>query len=373
MTHERTIESPRIDRRTVVAGALASTLLTIGRGEAFANESATPSASPAGDLRLLPLPPSDLGAPTIAAPTASTADSAMTLADATAPYTNDYGTDAAPGVFPRTIRSANGETTLESRPARIVCLELGSIDALFTLGITPVGIVDPAPLPLTPELDAFLADVPRIATWAEIDLEAVIAAKPDLIIADASREDPLGDIAPTITLFRANSGMVWREVFAMVVLALGDEAKGAAVVEKYEDAVRTLNAKLPDPRPSMSFIRVQAENLRYMLRSNFAGRILTDLGIPRPTAQNVDDFALMNMSLETLGEYADGDLIVVATDAGDPAKAYLDQMLASPIWQTLSAVKNDRVIQVDSAIWIGGVGYAGAHLVLDDIAKILTA
>lgn len=323
--------------------------------------------------RLLPLSPAELGAPDIPPPAVSAAESAMSLEDATEPYINDYGTDAAPGVFPRTIRSANGETILETQPKRIVCLELGSIDTLFTLGIKPVGIVDPAPIPLTPEMDAFLADVPRIATWAEVDLEAVIAAKPDLIIADATREDPLNDIGPTVQLYRANSGMVWREVFEVVVLALGEEAKGADVVQQYEAAVRSLNDALPSPRSSVSFIRVQAENLRYMLRSNFAGRILTDLGIPRPTAQNVDDFALMNMSLETLGEYADGDVIIVATDAGEPAKAYLDQMLASPIWQTLSAVKKGRVVQVDSAIWIGGVGYSGAHLVLENIAAILTA
>ncbi|MGB3327998.1 MAG: ABC transporter substrate-binding protein, partial [Thermomicrobiales bacterium] len=206
-----------------------------------------------------------------------------------------------------------------------------------------------------------------------VDLQAVLAAKPDLIIADASREEPLKDIAPTTELYRANSGMVWHEVFEMVVLAVGEEAKGADVVAKYEEAVRALNRTLVDPRPTTSFIRVQGESMRYMLRSNFAGRILTDLGIPRPASQNVEAFALIGMSLETLGEYADADLILVATDAGDDAKAFLDQMLQSPIWQTLNAVKHDRVVQVDSATWIGGVGYTGAHQVLKDIARIYPA
>ncbi|MGC4105941.1 MAG: ABC transporter substrate-binding protein [Thermomicrobiales bacterium] len=272
----------KTDRRTLVAGAMASTLLITHTGRAFASETATPMASPAEDYRLLPLSPEELGAPAVPEATVSTESDAMTLEDAVKPYMETYGTDAAPGVFPRTIRSAAGETTLEAKPERVICLELGSIDSLYKLGIKPVGIVDSTPLALAPELEAFLEDVPRIATWNEADIEAMIAAKPDLIFADASREEPFADIAPTIQLYRAGSGMVWREVFMMVALAVGEEAKGAEVVQDYENEVRALNAKLPTPRPTVSFIRVQGDSLRYMLRSNFAGRIMTDLGIPRP-------------------------------------------------------------------------------------------
>ncbi|MGC4105940.1 MAG: hypothetical protein QM753_06225 [Thermomicrobiales bacterium] len=64
---------------------------------------------------------------------------------------------------------------------------------------------------------------------------------------------------------------------------------------------------------------------------------------------------------------------MVATDAGDDAKAFLDQMLASPIWQTLSAVQNNKVVQVDSAVWIAGIGYCGAGLVLENAAEIFAA
>lgn len=124
------------------------------------------------------------------------------------------------------------------------------------------------------------------------------------------------------------------------------------------------------PRVSSLVIdrRVQATGMRYMLRSNFAGRILTDVGIPRPEPQNVDAFALLNMSQETLGEYADADVIIVATDAGDAAGDFERQLLESAQWQTLTAVQNDSVLVVENAVWIGGVGYSGARRLLDDIA-----
>ncbi len=45
-----------------------------------------------------------------------------------------------PGVFPRTLKHANGETTLEKKPTRVVVLDTGELDDVVTLGITPVGM-----------------------------------------------------------------------------------------------------------------------------------------------------------------------------------------------------------------------------------------
>lgn len=289
------------------------------------------------------------------------------MADRVAPYAN-YGTDAAPGEFPRTIRHENGETVLETKPERIVALELGTIDTLSLLDLPPVGIVDYNPLPLGDEMELFLADVPLVATWGEVNAEDILVTEPDLITADSSRDAVLSDLGPTMYLSGAGSGVLWKEVFEMSILALGEEERGAAIVELYEDRVRALNAALPSPRPSISFIRVQAGSIRYHLRNNFAARILTDLGFPRPEPQNVDDFVYVNMSLETLGEYAEGDIVIVATDAGDDAKAFADEMLSGGAWQSLEAVKNDSVWMVDSSTWIAGVGYRGSDRVLDDIA-----
>lgn len=356
--------SGAMGRRRFV-GATAAAGLVSARGlHTLAQSSATPEAAA---FRLNTLSPEELGAPPVPAPTESVAESPWLMEDALAPYKN-YGTDAAPGVFPRTIRHENGETTLESKPERVIALELGTIDTLSLLGMPPVGIVDYNPLPLGDAMETFLADVPRVASWSEVDSEAVLVAEADLITADSSRDPILADLAPTVFMKSAGSGVLWKEVFEMSILSLGEEEKGAGIVEQYEERVRALNQVLPNPRPVISFIRVQAGSIRYHLRNNFIGRILTDLGFPRPAAQNVDDFMYLNMSLETLGEYADADIIIVATDAGDEAGAFMDEMLGGAVWQTLGAVQNDKVWLVDSAIWVAGVGYAGANRVLDDIA-----
>lgn len=355
-------ESRTIGRRSFVGGAMAAvTVVTTVR------HSAAQEATPPAGYRLNTLSPEELGAPSVPAPGTSVSESPWIMAERLAPF-EGYGTDAAPGEFPRTIRHENGETVLESKPESVVALELGTIDTLSLLGMPPVGIVDYNPLPLGDEMESFLADVPRVATWGEVNSEDILVAEPDLITADSSRDAILSDLAPTVYMAGAGSGVLWKEVFEMSILSLGEEERGAAIVQQYEDRVRALNVALPDPRPTISFIRVQAGSIRYHLRNNFAARILTDLGFPRPEPQNVDDFVYVNMSLETLGEYADGDIIIVATDAGDDAKAFTDEMLSGGAWQSLEAVKNDSVWMVDSSTWIAGVGYRGADRVLDDIA-----
>ncbi|MCA9833492.1 MAG: iron-siderophore ABC transporter substrate-binding protein [Thermomicrobiales bacterium] len=351
-------------RRRFVGATTAAGLLATHAGRTLAQSSATPEAS---GFRLNTLSPEELGAPAVPAPTKSVSEEPWLMEDALAPYKN-YGTDAAPGVFPRTIRHENGETLLEAKPERVIALELGTIDTLSLLGMAPAGIVDYNPLPLGDVMESFLADVPRVASWSEVDSEAVLVAEPDLITADSGGDPILADLAPTVFMKSAGSGVLWKEVFEMSILSLGEEERGAGIVEQYEERVRALNQVLPSPRPTISFIRVQDGSMRYHLRNNFIGRILTDLGFPRPAAQNVDDFMYLNMSLETLGEYADADIIVVATDAGDEAGAFMEEMLGGAVWETLSAVQNDAVWLVDSAIWVAGVGYAGANRVLDDIA-----
>ena len=100
---------------------------------------------------------------------------------------------------------------------------------------------------------------------------------------------------------------------------------------------------------------------------HFLGLLLSDLGLSRPPAQNVDDFAA-EVSTEQLDQ-ADGDAIVVAVfDA--TKNSHDDTVLASPVWKQLSAVKAGAVHTVDDQTWIGGIGYHAAFAVMDHIEDL---
>ncbi|HVG96412.1 MAG TPA: iron-siderophore ABC transporter substrate-binding protein [Chloroflexota bacterium] len=322
-----------------------------------------------GALRLVPLPPGQLGAPAVPAPAASTAPGAVPHDPAVAVY-NAYGTDAAPGVFPRTVRHGTGTTELPRAPQRVLPLDSGELDSVVQLGVKPIGYLDHDPRLMPDYLVEALKGLPTVGTLAEPNLEAIAALAPDLMLTSKIRHEQLADRLKAIgpTVFGERTGVVWKQNFALHARAMGREAQADATVKEYEARVKALNAALPSPRPTVSVVRVTATNLRYYQRANYSGTILNDLGFPRPAAQNVDDFALLNQSLETLGPMGDADVIVVCPTEGEQM-GLLREMRNSGLWQNLGAVKQGRVLMALDDVWMAGIGYRSAGVILEDIAR----
>ncbi|MGH2584665.1 MAG: ABC transporter substrate-binding protein [Dehalococcoidia bacterium] len=362
-----------VTRRSLLGGAAgAAFLIACGSngddGNTVAPAAVAPAATSAPALRLLPASPTDLGAPAAPPAAAATTSTAVPYEPTVAVYAK-YGTDAAPGVFPRTIRHAMGETTIKAAPQRVVVLDTGERDAVVDMGIRPVGSIAGSAGQTPAYLGDALEDAAPVGTIAEPDIEAIAVLRPDVILSNKLRHEAqyntFAAIAPTV--FGERAGLVWRHNYALYAQALGREEHGAATVAQYDKRVRQLNARLPAARPSVSVIRVLDGNVRYYQRANFIGIVLTDLGFPRPESQNVDDFGLVNLGLETLGQYGDADLIVLSIVGGD-ANAFGKELQGSPVWKTLKAAQKGAVLTVDDGVWIGGLGYKAASIVHDDIA-----
>lgn len=358
------------DDPTATSAAAVEPTATTAAAEATTapEESTSPSA---GELRLIPLPPDELGAPPVPASLPSSNPDAESVAEAVANY-DDFGTDAEAGVFPRTIRHAMGETTIETQPVRVVAMDSGELDSVIRLGMKPVGALEYDPDLMPDYLVEGLTEATSIGTLAEPDLEAITALQPDVILSSMVRHEDLYDtlagIAPTV--FGVSTGVVWKQNFAQHARALGREVEADEAVREYEERVRELNAKLPTPRPTVSIVRVLADNLRYYQLANYSGTILSDLGLPRPDSQNVDDFALLNQSLETLGQSADADFIFISPALGEN-DAFVQEMLDGPLWGSLSAVQAGNYKIVLDDVWMAGIGYRAAQTIMDDIEAAL--
>ena len=104
--------------------------------------------------------------------------------------TAKLGSDADPGAFPRSIEHANGTTDIAEKPQRVVVLDTGELDDVLSLGITPVGMVTTEGANPVP---SYLADrvkgVDTVGTINELDLEAIAALEPDLILGSQLRAD----------------------------------------------------------------------------------------------------------------------------------------------------------------------------------------
>ena len=98
---------------------------------------------------------------------------------------------------------ALGETEVPKNPQNIVVLELGILDALDALEITPTG------LPLSGQLPGYLSHLQdeslytNVGSLKELDMEKIFEIEPELIIIGGRQADyyeELSKIAPTINL-----------------------------------------------------------------------------------------------------------------------------------------------------------------------------
>lgn len=271
----------------------------------------------------------------------------------------------------RTVEHAMGSSEVPAEPERVVVLDTGELDSALTLGVTPVGATEAVAGEGLPEYLEGTEDIELVGTIEEPNLETISTLEPDLILSSSLRHeaiyDQLSGIAPTV--FTEQTGVTWRENFDKHAEALGREDEAEEVVAEYEQATADFQERLGEDPPTVSVVRFIADDTRIYQKENFIGTILEDVGLPRPESQDVEDFALLNVSAEAIPDM-DGDVIftTVYGEESDTAKA---QVESDPLWQNLQAVQQGRVYEVSDDLWMLGLGYTAAEGVLADLERYI--
>jgi len=286
--------------------------------------------------------------------------------------TAKLGSDAQPGQFPRTVKHALGETKLEKKPSRVVVLDSGELDDVLALGITPVGMATTAGQNGVPSYLAGKAQgIKTVGGVSELNLEAIAALKPDLILGSKLRANDLYDklsaIAPTV--FSIRPGFPWKENFLLIADSVGDETKATELLNDYQKRADEVKTKVHGT-PTISLVRFRPGEIRLYGNLSFIGVILKDVGLPRPKIQDVQDLAVV-VSQENIGK-ADGDWIFYSS-YGKPDATAENTVVNGNLWKSLPAVKAGHVARVDDEIWFLGLGPLGAMDVLTDLEKLLTS
>jgi iron complex transport system substrate-binding protein len=284
--------------------------------------------------------------------------------------TAKLGSDAAPGVFPRTVKHALGETKLEKKPERVVVLDSGELDDVLALGITPVGMATTAG---QSGLPSYLKDkaqgIKTVGGISELNLEVIAALKPDLILGSKLRANDLYDklsaIAPTV--FSIRPGFPWKENFLLIADSVGAEDKATGILNDYQQRANDVKSKV-EGSPKISLVRFRPGEIRLYGNLSFSGVILTDIGLPRPKIQDVQDLAV-EVSQENIGKAA-GDWIFYSS-YGKPDATDENKVVNGNLWKSLPAVKNGKSARVDDEVWFLGLGPLGAMAVLTDLEKLL--
>ena len=157
-----------------------------------------------------------------------------------------------------TIEHALGSTTVPAEPARVVCLGWGSQDALWALGVQPVGVpevtyggLDDGTYPWWEgHFDAATTQFLPNPTSGEVPFEQIAALAPDLILAVYSgitAEDwsTLQEIAPTVAYPDQPWLTSWQDQATLVGRAVGRSEQAQALVADTEDDLAARAAEHP--------------------------------------------------------------------------------------------------------------------------------
>ncbi|MET9516523.1 iron-siderophore ABC transporter substrate-binding protein [Streptomyces sp. NPDC002994] len=284
-----------------------------------------------------------------------------------------YGTDAKAGQFPRTLTHAMGKTELKAAPQRVVVLDVGELDNVVSLGVKPVGY---APAEGDEGIPGYLkkdAGAPKsVGTINSLNLEAIAALKPDLILGSqlraADKYKELSAIAPTI--FSIRPGFTWKENYLLNAAALDKSADAKTKLAAYEKKAEQLGTDIGESgkKPTVSMVRYLPGKIRLYAKASFIGTILEDAGLPRPANQQINDLAA-EISPEKIDE-ADGDWIFTGV-YGDPKATSQDKAEDNALWKKLGAVKKGQAKDVPDETWYLGLGVTAADEVLDDLRGYL--
>lgn len=268
--------------------------------------------------------------------------------DDTAPAAADpSGPD---GAFPRTVRHELGETTVPTRPSRVVAATDGAeLASLLALGIRPVGFGQRTD-PLDPWTSEALAGLGGdVATYdlsgGETSFEQLAAWRPDLLLVQEgfATDETLGrfsGIAPTV----ATSFIDWRTSLRQVADAVGRPQDGERLVTDTDAATAAARARLAAPSGRrLAMVASFPTGEDYVLNAaSPVGKLAAELGLAPFPAAGTEGEAVNQVSAELLGEQlADADTVAVLVfeEGDDP----LARLLARPLVARVPAVAAGRV------------------------------
>lgn len=293
----------------------------------------------------------------VAAPAAAPAATETPAAEAPASTT----------AFPVTISHEGGETTFDSVPQRVVVLEYSYLDALFAMGVMPVGYADDGvPAYLAKRLEGSSAE--PVGTRNEPNLEAIAILRPDLIIADRTRHeaiyDQLAAIGPTL-MFDSYRGSYETQLTISTELAVlfEQQVPVATAIAALRDELAAAQQLAEGHERNIVVGVFAGTGFTAHSNSSFMGSLLSDLGLTTALEPQEGQTQYL-LDLEGLAATAP-DAFVVTCSPDD--RGIWNDFMSQPVWQGLDAVKNNAVYVFNRDLWSRSRGILALHLILRDM------
>ena len=272
----------------------------------------------------------------------------------------------------KTIVHDFGTTELKKAPKRIVILDNLYGEILDPLDITPVGATtgqaDSQEFSTLFKKQYKDAKVVSVGWQGNPDLDKIAELKPDLILMTGEQEDlydELSEIAPTVG-YQINTDENWdyHETSLKVaeIFDKRDEMKKDLDRLDAREAVFAENVKAKFGNQKLMYLRVTDNDIRYYAYGHF-GYLYDTYHFNRAETFNQDDM-LQVIDPDKLKDI-NPDLLIVQADSQE----LLDNKLKNnPVWSSLKAVQNNKVIYADYSTYMLGFGIVSQEAIMKQIS-----
>ena len=272
----------------------------------------------------------------------------------------------------KTIVHDFGTTELKKAPKRIVILDNLYGEILDPLDITPVGATtgqaDSQEFSTLFKKQYKDAKVVSVGWQGNPDLDKIAELKPDLILMTGEQEDlydKLSEIAPTVG-YQINTDENWdyHETSLKVaeIFDKRDEMKKDLDRLDAREAVFAENVKAKFGNQKLMYLRVTDNDIRYYAYGHF-GYLYDTYHFNRAETFNPDDMFQV-IDPDKLKDI-NPDLLIVQADSQE----LLDNKLKNtPVWTSLKAVQNNKVIYADYSAYMLGFGIVSQEAIMKQIS-----
>lgn len=273
------------------------------------------------------------------------------------------------------VTDVRGEVEIPAEPQKIVDLS-GNSDILSILGYKVIGTANSDAYDYT-KFPAYLeetlkgAEILGYSMQDTMDVEAVMNLNPDLIVISTVQEkmyDQLSEIAPTVMI--KLEALNWKEDVKAFAKVFNKEEAANKWISNYESKAKEAGDKVKkEYGESTTYLSFLASGGQFFIfdGAGFGNVLYEDMGLAKPERMpEQSDISLPVVTYEGLASIKSDYIFLIATDED------LAQLESNAIWNSLPAVKEGKVVKLQSSPYFNqGYSSIGRELLIDEIGEML--
>jgi iron complex transport system substrate-binding protein len=251
----------------------------------------------------------------------------------------------------RQIQGAGGPVAIPANPQRIACVDFYTTYALLDVGVTPVATAQATVGGVFAPYQQAYDAIPKLGQPTAINVEAVAAATPDLILGtkvptmQPGLEQNLQAIAPTVMFDAGSEPGTWKQRALATADAVNRLPDGQRVAGEYDQHAARIKQQFAATlgRTTWGLVRGSSGGAFFTdYPTSWSGVVLADAGMRFGQAAAGRTGAGQRLSYEQAAQIADCDVLLYLADASGRVEPNTQALLAQPAFQQLPAVVAGR-------------------------------